>query len=170
MAECRIRAFNQYRAFLFSIAYRMLGSATEAEEMLQQTFIYWQEISGSDIEASETCLVTFICRLCIDRFQSTLRPGDGPIDKIPPGSPVQKVTNSLPDVSQIAECFSVSSLTFLKQLAPLERSVFLLRKIFGYEYSEISRILGEDESNCRQLLCQARKRSDLSPPLPFSVP
>jgi len=161
MEEARPSAaniFEQYRELLFSIAYRMLGSRADAEDMVQETFIRWQHASAGPIHNPRSLLVTIISRLCINLLQSarvrreeyfgewlpepmiTWHPGDSPTTAPP-----------------MDDSLSMAFLVLLQRLNPTERAVFLLRDIFEYEYEEIATILRLTEANCRQIRRRARQ-------------
>ena len=153
----RLGHFDQYRGLLFSIAYRMLGSVADAEDMLQETFIKWQGLSDEEIRSPRSYLVTIMSRLCINQLQSAkvqreeyvgvwlpepivTDPGDGPFNLI-----------------RVDESISMSFLVLLERLTPTERAVFLLREVFEYEHREIGQIIGQNEPNCRQILKRAKE-------------
>ena len=154
----RLEMFSQHRGLLFSIAYRMLGSAADAEDMVQDCYIRWQQALDADIRSPRAFLVTIISRLCINHLQRARTQREeyfgqwlpeplltGPLD----GSPTE--------ISCIDQSLSTAFLVLLERLSPTERAVFLLREVFDYEYSEISSILGLNEANCRQILRRARQ-------------
>lgn len=152
----QIDAFSQYRSLLFSIAYRMLGSVADAEDMVQETFIRWQA-SSDEIRSPRAFLVTIISRLCINHLQSARVQREQYIGQWLP-EPLLTGTGSDPyEISHIDESLSMAFLVLLERLTPMERAVFLLREVFDYEYSEIAGILGQNEASCRQILSRARQ-------------
>ena len=152
----RLQVFHQYRGLLFSIAYRMLGSVADAEDMLQETFIRWQQSHEEQIQSPRAFLVTVISRLCLNHLQSArVQREEYPGHWLP--EPV--VTGAEGDPSQgtkLEDSLSMAFLVLLERLTPAERAVFLFREVFDYEYSEIARILDQSEANCRQILRRAR--------------
>jgi RNA polymerase sigma-70 factor (ECF subfamily) len=150
----RLEVFDQYRGLLFSIAYRMLGSVADAEDMLQETFVRWQQTPNEDdIRSPRAYLVTIVSRLCINHLQSARVRREEYVGQWLP-EPI--VTGPL-DVQRADESLSMAFLLLLERLTPVERAVFLLREIFDYEYSDIAAALGQTEVNCRQILRRARQ-------------
>ncbi len=156
--ETCIETFYRYRPLLFSIAYRMLGSAADAEDMLQETFIRWQQTSQEEIRSPRAFLVTVLSRLCIQHLQRARVKRE---EYVGPWLPEPVFTGDLdgdPSAnSRMHESLSIAFLLLLEKLTPAERAAFLLHEIFEYEYSEIAEILGKKEANCRQLLRRARQ-------------
>jgi len=156
-SQSRLDVFHQHQGLLFSIAYRMLGSAADAEDMLQETFIRWQQTSEAEIQSPRAYLVTIISRLCINHLQSARVQRE---EYVGQWLPEPLLTGSASDpsaTSRIDESLSMAFLVLLERLTPVERAVLLLREVFDYEYSEIARILGQNEPNCRQILRRARQ-------------
>jgi len=164
-----LATFDQYRGLLFSIAYRMLGSVADAEDMLQEAFIRWQQSSEQDIESPRAFLVTIVSRLCINHLQSARAQREQYFGEWLP-EPI--VTNNASDpfgILKIDESLSMAFLILLERLTPIERAVFLLREVFEYDYSEVARIVGQSEVNCRQILRRARQHIEAMRPR-FEVP
>ena len=150
-------SFESYRPYLFSIAYRMLGSVMEAEDMVQETYLRYQAVARESIRSTRAWLSTVITRLCLDHLKSARVRRE---EYVGPWLPEPVLTGIEGDpahqLSQM-ESISLAFLVLLESLSPLERAVFLLREVFGYEYSEISGIVEEEEAYCRQLLHRAKK-------------
>src|SRR5882672_11907640 len=160
----RLTEFSRFRGLLFSIAYRMLGSVADAEDILQEAFIRWQRASGAEIRSTRAFLVTIVSRLCINHLQSARVRREEYVGQWLP-EPV--VTESSADpfaISRVDESLSMAFLVLLERLTPVERAVFLLREVFDYEYSEIAQTVGKDEANCRQILRRARQHMAESRP------
>lgn len=153
----RLATFDQYRSLLFSVAYRMLGAVADAEDMLQETFIRWQQAPEEEIRSPRAFLVTIISRLCINHLQSArVRREEYPGQWLP--EPIVTGPGADPlDLIRIDESLSMAFLVLLERLTPPERAVFLLREVFDYEYSEIAAVLGQNEANCRQILSRAKQ-------------
>lgn len=167
----RLAMFDQYRGLLFSIAYRMLGSVTDAEDMMQETFVRWHTSREEEIQNPRAFLVTILSRLCINQLQSArvqreeysgiwlpepvvTDPGDGPFNLI-----------------RVDESLSMAFLIVLERLGPIERAVFLLKEVFDYEHQEISSIIGQSVANCRQILKRAKQHvSSLRPRFKVAEP
>jgi RNA polymerase sigma-70 factor, ECF subfamily len=153
----RLAAFSQYRGLLFSVAYRMLGSVADAEDMLQETFIRWQEAANDEVRSARAFLVTVITRLCINQLQSARVRREEYVGEWLPEPLVTDPGADPLGVLKVDESLSMAFLLLLERLTPMERAVFLLREVFEYEYAEIANVLGQSESNCRQILRRARQ-------------
>jgi RNA polymerase sigma-70 factor, ECF subfamily len=153
----RLATFDQYRSLLFSIAYRMLGSVADAEDMLQETFIRWQQAPEEEFRSPRAFLITIISRLCINHLQSARVKREEYVGQWLP-EPIVTGPGSDPlEIIRVDESLSMAFLVMLERLTPVERAVFLLREVFEYEYPEIATVLGESEVNCRQILHRARQ-------------
>jgi RNA polymerase sigma-70 factor (ECF subfamily) len=156
-ASIRLATFDQYRSLLFSIAYRMLGSVADAEDMLQETFIRWQQAANDNIDSPRAFLVTIVSRLCINHLQSARVQREEYVGQWLPEPIVTDPGSDPLAIIKIDESLSMAFLILLERLTPVERAVFLLREVFEYEYSEIAAVLGQNEVNCRQILRRARQ-------------
>jgi RNA polymerase sigma-70 factor (ECF subfamily) len=153
----RLATFDQYRSLLFSVAYRMLGSVADAEDMLQETFIRWQRAPDAEIRSPRAFLVTIISRLCINHLQSARVQREEYVGQWLP-EPILTSPGSDPlEIVRIDESLSMAFLVMLERLTPVERAVFLLREVFEYEYSELAAVLDQSEANCRQILSRAKR-------------
>jgi RNA polymerase sigma-70 factor (ECF subfamily) len=155
----RLATFDQYRSLLFSVAYRMLGSVADAEDMLQETFIRWQQAPNDDIRSPRAFLVTVISRLCINHLQSARMQREEYVGQWLPEPIVTDPGSDPLGIIRVDESLSMAFLVLLQRLAPIERAVLLLREVFEYEYSEIAAVLGQSEANCRQILRRARQHA-----------
>jgi RNA polymerase sigma-70 factor (ECF subfamily) len=149
----RAETFDSYRPLLFSIAYRMLGSAMDAEDMVQETFLRWESVAGV-IESPKAYLSAIITRLCIDHLRSAKVQRE---EYIGPWLPEPIMTETPADSAVLAESLSIAFLVVLERLLPVERAVFLLREVFDYGYAEIARIVNKSEANCRQMVKRAKE-------------
>jgi RNA polymerase sigma-70 factor (ECF subfamily) len=150
--------FNADRLLLFSIAYRMLGSASDAEDVLQDAWLRYRGVDRSTICSPKAFATTIVTRLCLDRLKSAQTTRQ---DYIGPWLPEPVLTCEVasPDaVLQRSESVTLAFLVLLETLSPEERAVFLLKDIFEYEHSEIAEILGTTTENSRQLLHRAKAR------------
>ena len=155
--EDRLQAFDQHRSLLFAIAYRMLGSSADAEDILQETFIRWQQITEFEVESPRALLVTILTRLAINHLQSARVKREEYLGNWLP-EPLVTASHQNPSLAlELDESLSLAFLLLLERLTPTERAILLLREVFDYEYSEIARILEQSESNCRQILRRARQ-------------
>jgi RNA polymerase sigma-70 factor, ECF subfamily len=153
----RLATFSQYRGLLFSVAYRMLGSVADAEDMLQETFIRWQQAANDEIRSPRAFLVTVITRLSINQLQSARVRREEYVGEWLPEPLVTDAGSDPLGVLKVDESLSMAFLLLLERLTPMERAVFLLREVFEYEYEEIAKVLGQSEANCRQILSRAKQ-------------
>ncbi len=154
-----LEQFETYRPLLFSIAYRMLGSAMEAEDMVQETFLRYRAAPTESIQSPRAWLTTVITRLCLNDLESAHMQRETYIGPWLP-EPILTGGNALLELSDQAslhESISMAFLVLLETLTPLERAVFLLREVFDYEYAEIAKIVDKEEAACRQLFSRAKK-------------
>jgi RNA polymerase sigma-70 factor, ECF subfamily len=149
--------FHRYRSLLFSIAYRMLGAVADAEDMVQETFIRWQQASGEEVRSPKAFLVTIISRLCINQLESARARREEYVGEWLPEPVVTDPAADPLEIFRVDESLSIAFLTLLERLNPLERAVFLLHEVFEYEYGEIAAALERSEANCRQILKRARE-------------
>jgi RNA polymerase sigma-70 factor (ECF subfamily) len=154
-----LETFLGRRASLFGVAYRMLGSATEAEDIVQEAYLRWSQRGQGAIEAPSAYLTTIVTRLCIDQLGSARARREtykGPW--LP--EPVEADAPSPGDSAELADSLSLAFLVLLEELQPVERAVFLLHDVFDYPYDEIAGIVDRSESACRQMASRARRRVD----------
>ncbi len=152
----RVEDFDLHRPLLFSIAYRMLGSVADAEDVVQEAYLRWQEASETEVRSPRAYLSTVVPRLCIDQLRSARVKRE---EYAGPWLPEPLLTEPASDIVEAAaldESLSMAFLVLLESLTPTERAVFLLREVFDYDYQEISRFVGKSEANCRQIARRAR--------------
>jgi RNA polymerase sigma-70 factor (ECF subfamily) len=152
------RVMDDHRGHLFGIAYRMLGSAADADDALQETFLRWHTAvdRGTRIESDRAWLTTAITRICLDQLRSARVKRE---TYVGPWLPEPLVEGAAPDVAEsavLAESLSTAFLLLLERLSPKERAVFLLHDVFNYDFATIAGIIGESEVNCRQIARRAR--------------
>ncbi len=152
-----LETYEEYRPFLFGIAYRMLGSVSDADDILQEAFLRWHGTDRELIELPRAWLSTVVTRLCINQLNSARVQREQYVGPWLPEPIVTDPADTLRDNGQLAESLSQAFLVLLESLSPTERAVFLMREVFGYEFEEIARIVGKSEANCRQLLSRARR-------------
>ena len=146
------------RPLLFAIAYRMLGSVMDAEDIVQEAYLHRQGVAeaGTEIESPKSWLSAVVTRLCIDHLRSARVRREVYVG---PWLPEPLLTEHAPDVADTAalsESLSMAFLVLLESLTPAERAAFLLHDVFGYEFAEIALILEKGEASCRQLARRAR--------------
>jgi RNA polymerase sigma-70 factor, ECF subfamily len=150
--------FHTHRRLLFSIAYRMLGSASDAEDILQDAWMRYRGANESTIRSPKALAATIVSRLCLDRLKSAQATRE---EYIGPWLPEPILTSELssPDaVLQNAESITLAFLVLLEKLSPEQRAVFLLKEIFEFEHVEIAEMLGMSAENSRQLFHRAKER------------
>src|SRR4026209_1767760 len=146
--------FEAHRPLLFSIAYRMLGSASEAEDVMQDAWLRARQDEHADIRSPRAYLTTIVTRLCIDHLRSAERTRmeyPGPWLPEPLAAPNQESV-------ELASSLTTAFLVLLEQLAPTERAVFLLRGVLELDFAEIAGSVGKSEANTRRILTRARGR------------
>ncbi|HEY7889738.1 MAG TPA: RNA polymerase sigma-70 factor [Steroidobacteraceae bacterium] len=154
----RFGEFQRHRPRLFGIAYRMLGSRTDAEDVLQDAYLRWHRGASEELRSAEAWLVTAVTRLCIDRLRAARTERERYVG---PWLPEPLIGDSAPAADARAELSSSLSIAFLvvlEQLEPDERAAFLLHEVFDSGYADIAQILGKSEVACRQIVSRARKR------------
>jgi RNA polymerase sigma-70 factor, ECF subfamily len=149
--------FEEQREHLFAIAYRMLGSVGDAEDILQEAYLRYRGTTPASIVSPKAFLTTVVTRLCLNQLQSARAQRE---TYIGPWLPEPLLTEEEEDPLAEAErheSISMAFLVLLERLTPDERAVFLLREVFDYPYTEIAQILGKHEAACRQVFSRAKK-------------
>lgn len=148
--------FDERRPLLFNIAYRMLGSVADAEDVLQEAYLRWQRVDVDELERPDAWLSTVVTRQCIDQLRAAKTRREVYVG---PWLPEPLVSERAPDAAEpvvLAESLSMAFLVLLERLTPLERACFLLREVFGYDYRDVAEIIGRNEAACRQLVHRAK--------------
>src|SRR5215468_7251285 len=154
--EVPVATFEALRRRLFGLAYRMLGSRADAEDVVQDTYIRRHGVAHDRIENSEAWLVTTTTRLAIDRLRRLKTEREAYVG---PWLPEPIVTAAPPDRDlDLADDLSMAFLALLERLAPEERAAFLLHDVFDVGYSEIASVIERSEAACRQVVHRARER------------
>lgn len=148
--------FESYRPLLFSIAYRMLGSAMEAEDILQEAYLRFGAAQQREIRSPKSFLTTIVTHLCLDQLRSARAQRESYIGTWLPEPLLTASPSSEAEAGQ-RETISMAFLVLLERLSPTERAVFLLRDVFEYSYAEIAQIVGKSEANCRRYHHRARQ-------------
>jgi RNA polymerase sigma-70 factor, ECF subfamily len=149
--------FTDLRPYLFSIAYRMLSSVTDAEDIVQEAFVRWQRATDV-IDAPKAYLSRVVTRLCIDHLRSARVRREAYIGPWLPEPLITDAASDAAETTELADLLSMAFLVLLESLSPVERAVFLLREVFGYDYVEIATTVGKSQANCRQIVARARQR------------
>ena len=156
--SARADVFERHRPRLFGVAYRMLGSVHDAEDVLQNAYLQWHQAGGAGVRNPEAWLVAVVTRLSIDRLRSASGEraryvGDWLPEPIPTEMPPAADLRA-----EMASDISMAFLVLLERLSPDERAAFLLHDVFGADYGEIALVLEKSEAACRQIVHRARQR------------
>ena len=157
-----METFETYRPYLFAIAYRMLGSAMDAEDLVQDTYLRSQAALPQNLSSLKAYLTTILVRLCLNQLQLARRKRE---QYVGPWLPEPILTEEMTEAAdpqervEKEESISLAFLILLEQLQPFERAVFLLREVFEYEFAEIAGMLEKSEAERREA------RTSLSTPL-----
>jgi RNA polymerase sigma-70 factor, ECF subfamily len=153
--EDRAAVFEEHRSLLLGIAYRMLGSVADAEDVVQDAWLRWSAADRSDIAAPRAYLVRIVTNTALNRLRSVKARRESYVGPWLPEPLV--VAPEVAENMETAESVSMAVLVVLETLTPLERAVFVLREVFGYGYEEIAASLGRSEGSVRQLAHRARE-------------
>jgi RNA polymerase sigma-70 factor (ECF subfamily) len=160
MSDRTLSLFEEHRQLLFGIAYRMLGSVADAQDMVQESYLRWQQAADDSIRSPRAWLTTAITRLCLNHLQLARVKRETYVGQWLPEPLVDERAADPADTSILADSLSLAFLVLLETLSPVERAVFILREGFNCEFSEIAHMVEKSETNCRQILTRARKRID----------
>jgi RNA polymerase sigma-70 factor (ECF subfamily) len=150
--------FDALRPRLFAIAYRMLGTRADAEDVLQDAWLRWHQTDPTALQSAEAWLVTVVTRLSIDRLRAAKTEREAYIGWWLP-EPLVELDERTPEAAaELAGDLSVALLWVLERLSPEERAAFLLRQVFDHDYAEIAGLLGKTEAACRQMVHRAADR------------
>jgi RNA polymerase sigma-70 factor (ECF subfamily) len=147
-----LEEYQRWRPYLFSIAYRMLGSVAESEDILQDTYLRWRQAAGDQIDNPKAYLSTIVTRLCLDRLGELRHEREaypGPWLPEPLATPATESRSK-------RETLTTAFLLLLERLSPVERAVYLLREVFEHSYKDIALIINKKPANCRQILHRAK--------------
>jgi len=150
--------FEEQRSYLFSIAYRLLGSVSDAEDIVQDAFLRWDREPLPDLRSPRAYLTTIVVRLCLDQLRSARAKREIYVGPWLPEPLITTGRTDLTDSLVLRESLSFAFLLMLENLSPLERAVLVLREVFDYDYPEIALSVDKSEANCRQVFHRARQR------------
>ncbi len=164
--------FQSLRPLMFSIAYRMLSTVTEAEDVVQEAFLRYHKAVAErgQPESAKAYLSAITTRLCIDQLQSARVRREAYVGEWLPEplltgpSPLGQPAADPADLAERADSLSMAFLLLLERLTPLERAAFLLHEVFGYGYDETADMIGRTPASCRQLVHRARQHIDAGRP------
>ncbi len=160
--------FADLRPYLFTVAYNMLGSVMDAEDMVQEAYLRWQR-AGEVVDSPKAYLTAVTTRLCIDHLRSAKVQREEYIGPWLPEPLVQVTSPQAEENIALSETLSLALLVLLESLSPTQRAAFLLREIFDYDYDDVAAIVGKSEVNCRQMVRRARLHLTAGKPR-FDVP
>ena len=143
--------FEPHRAFLVRLAYRMLGSIAEAEDIVQDAFLRWQATQTEEVIEPRAYLARIVSRLCLDRMKSAQARRETYVGTWLPEPVIE------PPAESLANDLSVALLLTLERLSPLERAAFLLHDVFDMDYADVASTIERSEAACRQLVTRARE-------------
>jgi len=149
-----LEVFERHRARLFGVAYRMLGTVADAEDVLQETYVRWHAEDSDVVRSPEAWLVAVTTRLAIDR----LRRASAEREEYPGFWLPEPLATPADRRAEMSSDLSMAFLVLLEQLGPEERAAFLMREVFDAEYSELAAVLDKSEAACRQMVSRARAR------------
>ena len=149
------RSFESHRRALTGLAYRMLGSRAEAEDVVQDAYLRWHAVDRDAVAEPRRYLGTVVTRLCLDRMKSARARREAYVGQWLP-EPIVDETLDADAAGDLAHDLSVALMLVLERLSPLERASFLLHDVFGLDFSEVARTLQRGEAACRQLAARAR--------------
>jgi RNA polymerase sigma-70 factor (ECF subfamily) len=159
----RDREFEELRPLLFSIAYRILGSAAEAEDAVQEAWLRYADAPSQPVSV-RSYLAATVTRISIDVLRSARVRREAYVG---PWFPEPVLTDPYQDperAAELADSLSMAALLLLERLSPLERAVFVLREVFGFSYGEVAPAVGRSAAACRQLAVRARRHMDAGRP------
>jgi RNA polymerase sigma-70 factor, ECF subfamily len=158
--------YGELRPLMFSIAYRMVGSASDAEDIVQEAFLRFHRASaeGTVIESPKAYLSAVTTRLSIDHLRSARVRRESYFGTWLPEPILTDTESDAAGHAETADSLSLAFLVLLENLTPVERAVFLLREVFQYGYDEIASIVDRTEDNCRQIALRARRQVDSRKP------
>lgn len=148
-------AFEQHRGLLFSVAYRMIGTVADAEDVVQDAWLCWSAADHAKIDAPRAYLVRIVTNQAIDRLRSARVRRESYVGSWLP-EPLL-TTHDVPDDGELAESVSLAMFVVMETLSPLERAVFVLRGIFGYSHADVAATLDRTEESVRQVARSARR-------------
>ncbi|GEC88740.1 RNA polymerase sigma-70 factor [Brevibacillus brevis] len=161
--------YKQYKGLMFRLAYQMLGSATDAEDIVQDVFVKSHDVSLEQMSEPKAYLCKMTTNRCLDLLKSARKKRElytGPWLPEPISTPDADSYDSV----IIKDLLSYAMLVLLERLSPAERAVFVLREAFDFQYDEIAELVGKTEANCRKIVSRAKKKMGIDPAEPHLPP
>ncbi len=159
----RTEEFEQMRPQLFAIAYRILGSVSEAEDAVQESWLRY-EATPTAPTSTKAFLAAVVTRVSIDVLRSARHRREEYVGQWLPEPLLTDPYDDPERSAELADSVSMASLVLLERLSPLERAVFVLREVFGFDFPEVASAVGRSEAACRQLVARARRHLDAGLP------
>lgn len=148
--------FEEHRSGLERLAYRMLGSLSDADDVLQDAYLRWSRTDRHEVQSAQAYLTSIVTRLCIDQRRKVEARKESYIGPWLP-EPLIEAPTARGSVESV-EAISMAFLVVLESLSPVERAAYLLRRVFDYDYDQIADVLEKSVPNCRQLVSRAEER------------
>jgi len=162
--------YHQYKALLFTLAYQLTGSTIDAEDVVQEVFVKIHKLNGIELEQPKAYLCKMVTNQCYDLLKSAQRRREQYFGTWLP-EPVATTYEDPMNSIVRSDLLSYAMLVLLERLAPVERTIFILREALGFDYPAIAQIVNKNEANCRKLLSRARKKMGISEeePIPHEL-
>jgi RNA polymerase sigma-70 factor, ECF subfamily len=157
MPDERTLIFEQNRRTLEGIAYRMLGKFSDAQDVVQETYLKWREVDAGTLHSPRAWLITVCSRIALNQLQSARMRREFYVGEWLPEPFLDQPSQDASVQLELDDTISVALLLALERLSPLERAAFLLHDVFDLSFDEIAHVLGKTNANCRQLATRARK-------------
>jgi len=151
-------AYTEHRQLLLSIAYRMLGSYTDAEDIVQDAFVALQRVREEDILSVKAYLIKTVTHRCLNLLKSSRKQREVYTGPWLPEPDIELEANNPEEQIIRKEKVSYALLVMLQQLSPVERAIFLLREVLDYDYAQIAEMMDKSESNCRKIVSRAKHK------------
>jgi RNA polymerase sigma-70 factor (ECF subfamily) len=159
----RTEEFEALRPLLFSVAYRLLGSVSDAEDAVQETWLRYERTT-TEPRSVKSFLSAAVTRICIDVLRSSRVQREEYVGEWFPEPLLEDPYDDPARSAELADSLSMASLLLLERLSPLERAVFVLRDVFAFDFAEVAATVGRSEVACRQLLVRARRHMEAGRP------
>jgi RNA polymerase sigma-70 factor (ECF subfamily) len=162
--EAALARFVELRPLLFTVAYEMLGSAADADDVIQESWLRWAAVDPDTVRDHRAYLVRVVTRQALNRLRTLRRRRETYVGPWLP-EPIVTTEDVAEDV-ELTDSVSMAMLVVLETLSPLERAVFVLREVFGYEYAEVAEAVGRSPAAVRQLAHRSRQHVEARRPRP----
>ncbi|KJB87774.1 RNA polymerase sigma24 factor [Paenibacillus sp. E194] len=149
--------YHQYKALLFTLAYQLTGSTVDAEDVVQEVFVKIHKLNGNELEQPKAYLCKMVTNQCYDLLKSAQRRREQYFGTWLPEPVATTYEDPMSSIVR-SDLLSYAMLVLLERLAPVERTIFILREALGFDYPAIAQIVNKNEANCRKLLSRARNK------------